>query len=113
VGCAGAASFDDSVLPPSAVAPLLAGKTVAIARDAAFCFLYPANVDTLHALGAQLRFFSPLADEPVPEGADAVYLPGGYPELHGAPGWRARRHGWHRSALRIGAVCRSWRNAAA
>ena len=70
--------------PPAAIAPLLAGRTIAIARDAAFAFLYPANVETLHALGAQLTYFSPLADEAVPDGADAVYLPGGYPELHGA-----------------------------
>lgn len=62
--------------------PLLNGKTVAVARDAAFAFLYPANLDCLHALGANTVFFSPVADQPVPVGADAVYLPGGYPELH-------------------------------
>ena len=61
--------------------PLLAGKTVAIARDASFCFLYPANLDCLAALGARLAFFSPLADEALPA-CDAVWLPGGYPELH-------------------------------
>jgi len=63
------------------VAPLLQGCTVAVARDTAFCFTYPANLDTLRALGAELRFFSPVADEPVPD-CDAVWLPGGYPELH-------------------------------
>lgn len=63
------------------VAPLLQGRTVAVARDAAFCFIYPANLDTLRALGAELVFFSPLANEPVPP-CDAVWLPGGYPELH-------------------------------
>ena len=52
-----------------------------VARDAAFCFIYPANLDSLSALGAELVFFSPLADEPVPA-CDAVWLPGGYPELH-------------------------------
>jgi cobyrinic acid a,c-diamide synthase len=62
--------------------PLLRGKTIAIARDAAFAFLYPANLDCLRQLGAELAFFSPLADQPVPAQADAVYLPGGYPELH-------------------------------
>ncbi|KGS08724.1 cobyrinate a,c-diamide synthase [Burkholderia sp. ABCPW 111] len=62
----------------------LAGKRIAIARDAAFSFIYPANLDQLEALGAELAFFSPLADEPVPDGADALYLPGGYPELHAA-----------------------------
>lgn len=59
----------------------LAGVRIAIARDAAFCFLYPANVDLLRAAGAELRFFSPLAGDALPE-CDAVWLPGGYPELH-------------------------------
>jgi cobyrinic acid a,c-diamide synthase len=62
-------------------AHLLTGKTIAIARDAAFCFIYPANLDVLCALGAELVFFSPLANEPLPP-CDAVWLPGGYPELH-------------------------------
>src|SRR5258706_12140590 len=61
---------------------LLDGVDVAIARDAAFSFIYPANVDLLEALGARVTYFSPLADEPLPEAADALYLPGGYPELH-------------------------------
>ena len=60
----------------------LTGTTVAVAQDAAFSFIYPANLDTLRALGAQLCFFSPLANEPVPAIAHALYLPGGYPELH-------------------------------
>jgi len=61
--------------------PLLAGKTIAIARDAAFGFIYPANLDTLAELGATLSFFSPLAGEALPA-CDAAWLPGGYPELH-------------------------------
>ncbi|SCK26861.1 cobyrinate a,c-diamide synthase [Vogesella sp. LIG4] len=65
----------------AAVPPLLAGTTIAIARDKAFSFIYPANIELLAALGATLAFFSPLADEALPP-ADAVYLPGGYPELH-------------------------------
>ena len=60
----------------------LEGRTIAVARDAAFCFLYPANLDLLQRMGARLRYFSPLADEPVPGDADGVFLPGGYPELH-------------------------------
>jgi cobyrinic acid a,c-diamide synthase len=59
----------------------LAGKTVAIARDAAFCFIYAANLDCLQELGATLVFFSPLNDAALPA-CDAVWLPGGYPELH-------------------------------
>lgn len=59
----------------------LAGITIAVARDAAFAFLYRANLDLLQAMGAELRYFSPLHDAAIPE-ADALYLPGGYPELH-------------------------------
>ncbi|PKO45225.1 MAG: cobyrinate a,c-diamide synthase [Betaproteobacteria bacterium HGW-Betaproteobacteria-22] len=59
----------------------LAGKTIAIARDAAFCFIYQANLDWLTDMGATLKFFSPLHDQSLPE-ADAYWLPGGYPELH-------------------------------
>ncbi len=60
---------------------LLAGKTIAIARDEAFCFIYQANLDCLTAMGAALEFFSPLHDQVLTE-ADAYWLPGGYPELH-------------------------------
>jgi cobyrinic acid a,c-diamide synthase len=60
----------------------LAGTVIAVAQDAAFCFLYPANLDLLRALGATLRYFSPLADPALPADAQALYLPGGYPELH-------------------------------
>ena len=73
-------SFEPPVEIP-AQAPLLAGRTIAIARDAAFCFVYPANLDVLRSLGAELAFFSPLADDALPP-CDAVWLPGGYPELH-------------------------------
>jgi cobyrinic acid a,c-diamide synthase len=75
-------SFDAPAAEP-AQPPLLQGRTIAVARDAAFCFIYPANLDVLGALGAELVFFSPLADEPLPS-CDAVWLPGGYPELHAA-----------------------------
>lgn len=60
---------------------LLEGKTIAIARDEAFCFIYQANLDYLVNMGAMLKFFSPLHDQTLPE-ADAYWLPGGYPELH-------------------------------
>lgn len=74
-------AVDFVISPPPTVPPLLAGRTIAVARDAAFCFLYPANLECLEALGARLDFFSPLADTALPE-CDAVWLPGGYPELH-------------------------------
>lgn len=67
----------------SAPPRLLAGKRIAIARDDAFCFIYPANVDTLIAMGAHIAWFSPLRDDALPP-CDAVWLPGGYPELHAA-----------------------------
>lgn len=63
------------------IPPLLQGKRIAVARDDAFCFLYPANLDLLRQAGAELRFFSPVAGDALPE-CDAVWLPGGYPELH-------------------------------
>lgn len=66
-----------------ALPPRLAGRRIAIARDAAYGFIYPANLDTLRQLGAELSFFSPLAGDPLPD-CDAVWLPGGYPELHAA-----------------------------
>ena len=64
--------------PP--VVPL--GQHIAIARDDAFRFHYRHVVDGWHRAGAGITFFSPLADEAPDGAADAVYLPGGYPELH-------------------------------
>lgn len=60
------------------------GQRIAIARDDAFAFLYAHHLAGWAAAGASLSFFSPLADEPPDPAADAVFLPGGYPELHGA-----------------------------
>lgn len=60
--------------------PLL-NQIVGIARDAAFSFIYSANVQLLKELGADVVFFSPLQDICLPK-VDAVWLPGGYPELH-------------------------------
>lgn len=70
--------------PAAAAVPLgrpLQGKTVAVAQDAAFCFIYAANIECLQQLGAEVVYFSPLADGALPA-CDAVWLPGGYPELH-------------------------------
>ncbi|MDR0354513.1 MAG: cobyrinate a,c-diamide synthase [Deltaproteobacteria bacterium] len=61
---------------------LLKGRRVAVARDEAFSFIYQANLDLLESLGAELSFFSPLQAKGLPPGSEALYLPGGYPELH-------------------------------
>jgi len=60
----------------------LRGSKIAVAKDKAFCFIYPANIEWLESQGAKVVYFSPLAGEAVPTQADALWLPGGYPELH-------------------------------
>jgi len=65
----------------SAIAP--PGQRIAVARDDAFSFLYPHLLDGWRRAGAEISVFSPLADEAPSEEADACWLPGGYPELHG------------------------------
>lgn len=97
-------------LPDQETPELLLGKTVAVARDAAFAFLYPANLECLRKLGAQLEFFSPIENQAVPANADAVYLPGGYPELHApalaqAEGWQQSMRDAHAAGLPILAEC--------
>jgi len=89
---------------------VLSGKTIAIARDAAFAFLYPANLRCLKDLGADLVFFSPLANESIPSVAHAVYLPGGYPELHAeklscANDWLMSIRAAHAAGIPIWAEC--------
>lgn len=67
--------------PPAACVPPL-GQRIAVARDRAFAFSYEHLLSGWRAQGASLSFFSPLADEAPAADADAIYLPGGYPELH-------------------------------
>ena len=66
---------------PETLPKLLSGVRIGVARDAAFSFVYQANLDLLQALGAELLFFSPLRFSRLPA-VDSLYLPGGYPELH-------------------------------
>lgn len=56
---------------------------LAIAKDEAFCFIYRENLDFLREIGVDIRFFSPLRDKELPQGTQALLLPGGYPELYG------------------------------
>ncbi|MBT3172246.1 MAG: cobyrinate a,c-diamide synthase, partial [Rhodospirillaceae bacterium] len=69
-----------NVTPPVPLPPL--GQHIAVARDQAFAFSYEAVLAGWRQAGAALSFFSPLADEAPDAEADAVFLPGGYPELH-------------------------------
>jgi cobyrinic acid a,c-diamide synthase len=55
---------------------------IAVARDAAFCFMYEDNLRLLREAGAELVFFSPLGDAALPADIQGIYLPGGYPELY-------------------------------
>jgi cobyrinic acid a,c-diamide synthase len=63
------------VLPPL-------GQSIAVASDEAFRFAYPHMLAGWKDAGAELKLFSPLADEAPDHRCDAVFLPGGYPELH-------------------------------
>ena len=65
----------ETTLPPL-------GQRIAVASDEAFAFAYPFVLDGWRHAGASLETFSPLADEAPSADCDAVYLPGGYPELH-------------------------------
>jgi cobyrinic acid a,c-diamide synthase len=72
--CASPSSLPVAVRPP--------GQRIALARDAAFSFIYPHLVQGWRAAGAEIVSFSPLADEAPPSDCDVCWLPGGYPELH-------------------------------
>ncbi|MCR9193189.1 MAG: cobyrinate a,c-diamide synthase [Hyphomonas sp.] len=61
------------------------GQRIAVARDSAFSFCYPHVLQDWRRQRVEIEFFSPLANESPSDHCDAVYLPGGYPELHGGP----------------------------
>jgi cobyrinic acid a,c-diamide synthase len=79
------------------------GQRIALARDAAFSFVYPHMLEAWRATGAEIMPFSPLADEGPPETADVCWLPGGYPELHAG---RIAANNHFRDALRTFAETR-------
>lgn len=70
------------LLASKAVAFPPLGQRIAVARDEAFAFCYPRTLEGWRDAGAEVTAFSPLAGEAFPDDADAIYLPGGYPELH-------------------------------
>jgi cobyrinic acid a,c-diamide synthase len=70
-----------SAAPGAPLPPL--GQRIAVADDLAFAFAYPGVIAGWRRAGAEILPFSPLADEAPEASADAVFLPGGYPELHG------------------------------
>ena len=81
------------------------GQRIAVARDEAFAFSYPHVLDGWRQSGVEISIFSPLGDEAPSADADAVYLPGGYPELHaGRLAAAARFKGGLRAAAGRGAV---------
>ncbi len=75
-----APSVSEATATDAALAPL--GRRIAVARDDAFAFAYGSLIDGWRAAGAEILTFSPLNDEGPARDCDAVYLPGGYPELH-------------------------------
>jgi cobyrinic acid a,c-diamide synthase len=79
-----------ATLPPLALSEELTLKAapptvrIGVARDRAFCFYYPENLELLADSGAELVPFSPLEDRELPNGLHGIYLGGGYPELYAA-----------------------------
>lgn len=74
-------SLPSNLTPSISCLPPL-GQSISVARDIAFAFSYEHILDGWRRMGANISFFSPLEDQMPNHDADAVYLPGGYPELH-------------------------------
>jgi cobyrinic acid a,c-diamide synthase len=83
---------------PAATPPLV---RLGVARDRAFCFYYPENLELLTGFGAELVPFSPLEDRELPPGLDGIYLGGGYPELYAE---RLSANAGLKQALKAGAA---------
>jgi cobyrinic acid a,c-diamide synthase len=77
-----AAASDKSALSVGDGLPRPPAQRIAMARDAAFSFVYPHLLEGWRRAGAEISHFSPLADQAPAADADLVWLPGGYPELH-------------------------------
>ncbi len=77
------AAAQGGATPPPHSLPRPPAQRIALARDAAFSFTYPHLLEGWTKAGAEILPFSPLADEAPAADADLVWLPGGYPELHG------------------------------
>jgi cobyrinic acid a,c-diamide synthase len=75
------------------------GQRIALARDAAFSFIYPHVLEDWRAAGAEIMPFSPLDDEGPHEDADVCWLPGGYPELHAGRIAASERFRWTLNAF--------------
>jgi len=91
-------------IPADSTSPVLPppGQRVALAQDAAFSFVYPHLVNGWRAAGAEIFAFSPLANDAPPDGCDACWLPGGYPELHA--GALAAAHRFRDGLIRFAAT---------
>ena len=98
IGCMRPATLASS-RAPSPLPPL--GQRIAVADDLAFAFAYPAILDGWRRAGAEIRPFSPLAGDAPDDDVDAVFLPGGYPELHAGP--LAAKGAWKNGLIAAGA----------
>ena len=78
-GIAARAEALDAAPPPSRPAQRARDVRIAVARDAAFCFYYPGDLEALEAAGARLVRFDTLHD-PAPPEADGIFIGGGFPE---------------------------------
>ncbi|MDZ4134732.1 MAG: cobyrinic acid a,c-diamide synthase, partial [Paracoccaceae bacterium] len=81
-GCGGQSKAPQPALASASASVAAPGGRIALARDAAFSFVYPHLLADWRGAGAEILPFSPLADEAPDPSADCCWLPGGYPELH-------------------------------